>query len=166
MPGGMGGMGGMPGMGSMGGMGGGGPSPFDKLPSGTRYVQSIACTAQYETSGRCSDCSLHLCLRTDTALSTCTTCTTCTTWRITLCLSITVCSVLVKGLKGAPEHNGKRGTVRQYDGGKGRYVVELGGGAPLSLKQENLQQVYIYISMALCISLRRVPSSCVAFWSI
>ena len=48
-------------------------------------------------------------------------------------------SVLVKGLQGAPQHNGKRGTVQQFDGGKGRYVVDLGGAA-LSLKQENLQQ--------------------------
>ena len=48
-------------------------------------------------------------------------------------------AVLVKGLKGAPEHNGKRGTVQQWDGSKGRYVVQL-GGASLALKQENLQQ--------------------------
>merc|ERR1712146_248740 len=48
-------------------------------------------------------------------------------------------AVLVKGLKGAPEHNGKRGTVQQWNGSKGRYVVDLGGAA-LSLKQENLQQ--------------------------
>lgn len=48
-------------------------------------------------------------------------------------------AVLVKGLKGAPQHNGKRGTVQQWDGGKGRYVVQLGGEA-LALKQDNLQQ--------------------------
>lgn len=48
-------------------------------------------------------------------------------------------SVLVKGLQGASQHNGKRGTVQQFDGAKGRYVVDLGGAA-LSLKQENLQQ--------------------------
>jgi len=49
-------------------------------------------------------------------------------------------AVLVKGLQGAPQHNGKSGQVQGYDGAKGRYVVALGDGTQVSLKQDNVQQ--------------------------
>jgi hypothetical protein len=41
-------------------------------------------------------------------------------------------------LKGAPELNGKGGTVEQWDGDKGRWNVRLPGGELKALKPENL----------------------------
>lgn len=54
--------------------------------------------------------------------------------------------VTVFGLKARPEVNGKRGTVRSFDAGKGRYAVELKAGEgeggseaeTLALKRDNL----------------------------
>jgi len=49
--------------------------------------------------------------------------------------------VVIKGLKGAPEHNGKSGKIQSWDESKGRYEVDIDGDAPLSLKPVNLTQV-------------------------
>lgn len=49
-------------------------------------------------------------------------------------------AVVVRGLKGSPEHNGKTGRTRGWDAGKGRYEVELDGETSLSLKPSNLTQ--------------------------
>lgn len=47
--------------------------------------------------------------------------------------------VQVDGLVNAAQHNGKLGVVRGYDEEKGRYVVQLQGGASMKIKPENLQ---------------------------
>ena len=39
------------------------------------------------------------------------------------------CSVSVYGLTGAPQHDGKNGTVQGYDAAKGRYSVRVEGEA-------------------------------------
>ena len=45
----------------------------------------------------------------------------------------------VSGLKGAPEHNGKEGTITRYDQSKGRFVISLiGEGKNVALKPSNL----------------------------
>jgi len=48
--------------------------------------------------------------------------------------------VRVCGLQGAPEHNGCEGTVRGFDAGKQRYLVDLGEKS-LSLRAANLLQL-------------------------
>ena len=48
--------------------------------------------------------------------------------------------VTVQGLKGAPQHNGKEGVIQSFEQAKGRYVVALGDGTQVSLKQDNVQQ--------------------------
>lgn len=48
--------------------------------------------------------------------------------------------IIVRGLQGAAQHNGKHGKVAEYDGGSGRYVVELDDGETLRIKHENLLQ--------------------------
>lgn len=49
--------------------------------------------------------------------------------------------VLVKGLIGSPQHNGKGGVIRSYDPTKSRYVVEISNGGPtLRLAKKNVQQ--------------------------
>lgn len=56
------------------------------------------------------------------------------------------CTVAVTGLQGAPQHNGKVGTVEAFLQDKGRYVVRLPITTPpasmeqqqLALKPENL----------------------------
>lgn len=48
--------------------------------------------------------------------------------------------VSVKGLKGAPQHNGKAGTILRFNEAKGRYEVELDGGKPLALRPANLEE--------------------------
>eukprot|EP00929_Paragymnodinium_shiwhaense_P078528 TRINITY_DN40721_c0_g2_i1.p1 TRINITY_DN40721_c0_g2~~TRINITY_DN40721_c0_g2_i1.p1 ORF type:complete len:368 (+),score=93.50 TRINITY_DN40721_c0_g2_i1:45-1106(+) len=58
--------------------------------------------------------------------------------------------VLVRGLAGAPEHNGSQGTIQGFDAAKQRYVVDL-SGKPLSLRAVNLLQL-------LTVSLRRQDS--------
>lgn len=48
--------------------------------------------------------------------------------------------VRVRGLTGAPEHNGVEGSISSYDGDRGRYVVELGEKS-LALRAANLLQL-------------------------
>eukprot|EP00053_Salpingoeca_punica_P011950 m.106655 g.106655 ORF g.106655 m.106655 type:complete len:183 (-) comp15818_c7_seq1:372-920(-) len=49
-------------------------------------------------------------------------------------------TVTVDGLSSRPELNGQEATITGFDGGRGRYVVELLNGESLSLKPENLHQ--------------------------
>merc|ERR1719408_211104 len=51
----------------------------------------------------------------------------------------TVC--VIKDLQSQPQLNGDNGTVRSFDAGKGRYVVETDDGQSLSLRRANVQQV-------------------------
>lgn len=44
----------------------------------------------------------------------------------------------VTGMVSKPELNGQKGTVRDYDASKGRYVVSMQNGVALALKPENL----------------------------
>jgi hypothetical protein len=46
-------------------------------------------------------------------------------------------TITVTGLKSAAQHNGKRGEVRSFDEGKGRYVVWLADGEAIRLKPDN-----------------------------
>merc|ERR1719432_556608 len=48
--------------------------------------------------------------------------------------------VLVRGLQGAPQHNGKVGAVNDFDEQSCRYTVELSDGDVLRIKHENLLQ--------------------------
>merc|ERR1719359_92509 len=48
--------------------------------------------------------------------------------------------VLVRGLQGAAQHNGKKGEVGEFDGESRRYVVQLDDGDILRIKHENLLQ--------------------------
>merc|ERR1711924_103210 len=48
--------------------------------------------------------------------------------------------VRVRGLTGAPEHNGTEGSISSYDSERGRYVVELGEKS-LALRAANLLQL-------------------------
>jgi hypothetical protein len=48
--------------------------------------------------------------------------------------------VRVRGLTGAPEHNGLEGTIGSYDSDRGRYFVELGEKS-LALRAANLLQL-------------------------
>ena len=51
-------------------------------------------------------------------------------------------AVMLKGLKGAPQHNGKQGIIQEFDGAKARFVVKLDGtDVSFSLKPENLSRV-------------------------
>merc|ERR1719375_2631955 len=50
------------------------------------------------------------------------------------------CRVLVRGLSGAPEHNGSEGVVRGYDVAKQRHIVEL-PEKTLALRAANLLQL-------------------------
>jgi len=45
----------------------------------------------------------------------------------------------IHGLKGAPELNGQTATIKEWAADKGRWVVELPGGALKNVKAENLQ---------------------------
>ena len=49
--------------------------------------------------------------------------------------------VVISGLVGAAQHNGKKGTVSRFVQEKGRYAVELAGGARklLLLKPANIK---------------------------
>merc|ERR1719272_1922570 len=47
--------------------------------------------------------------------------------------------VLLHGLRKLRMLNGQIGTIRHFDFGSGRYVVQISGQAPKSLKPENLQ---------------------------
>jgi hypothetical protein len=46
-------------------------------------------------------------------------------------------TITITGLVGAAGHNGKRATIHGFAEEKGRYVVELAGGAKIRLKPEN-----------------------------
>ena len=46
----------------------------------------------------------------------------------------------MRGLQGAPQHNGKRGSVQDYDEASGRYTVQLADGDVLKIKHANLLQ--------------------------
>jgi len=48
--------------------------------------------------------------------------------------------VHVHGLRGAAQHNGKRGQIQEYDASTDRYVVELGDGDVVRIKLDNLVQ--------------------------
>jgi len=48
--------------------------------------------------------------------------------------------VRVRGLQGAPQHNGKAGRVEDYDESTGRYTVQLSDGDVLRIKHTNLLQ--------------------------
>jgi len=50
--------------------------------------------------------------------------------------------VVVRGLQGAPQHNGKEGEVDSYDASSSRYLVQLAGGdgEVLRIKFANLLQ--------------------------
>lgn len=51
-------------------------------------------------------------------------------------------SVMLKGLKGARQYNGKQGIIQEFVEAKGRFVVKLDGtNLSLSLKPENLSRV-------------------------
>jgi len=54
--------------------------------------------------------------------------------------------VRVRGLTGAPEHNGAEGSISSYDSGRGRYTVEIGEKS-LALRAANLLQL-------LCVKVR------------
>lgn len=47
--------------------------------------------------------------------------------------------VAIQGLTGAPELNGKQGTVKSWDADKGRWNVLMPGGDIKALKPENLK---------------------------
>merc|ERR1719160_47640 len=49
-------------------------------------------------------------------------------------------SVKIHGLTGAPEHNGKAGTIAGWDASRGRYEVVVEGKS-LSFKPQNLTQM-------------------------
>lgn len=49
--------------------------------------------------------------------------------------------VVIHGLAGKPEHNGKTGKVKEWNVAKGRYEVLLNCGAVLSLRPQNLTQL-------------------------
>ena len=49
--------------------------------------------------------------------------------------------VLVRGLQGAAQHNGKTGSVAGYDEGSTRYTVSLEEGESLRIKHDNLLQL-------------------------
>ena len=46
--------------------------------------------------------------------------------------------VLVSGLKGAAQHNGKDASIVSFDAAKGRWVVKLSTGENIALKPENI----------------------------
>ena len=48
--------------------------------------------------------------------------------------------VLVKGLRGAAEHNGRGGVIKSFDASKSRYVVAIKDGPTLRLSRKNVQQ--------------------------
>eukprot|EP00931_Biecheleriopsis_adriatica_P114949 TRINITY_DN90815_c0_g1_i1.p2 TRINITY_DN90815_c0_g1~~TRINITY_DN90815_c0_g1_i1.p2 ORF type:complete len:143 (+),score=31.32 TRINITY_DN90815_c0_g1_i1:39-431(+) len=48
-------------------------------------------------------------------------------------------NVVIHGLKGAADLNGKEATVKTWDADKGRWTVQLQGGDFKALKPENLQ---------------------------
>jgi len=49
-------------------------------------------------------------------------------------------AVLVRGLTGAMQHNGKQGSVAEWDAAAGRYVIILEDGEALRIKPDNLLQ--------------------------
>ena len=49
-------------------------------------------------------------------------------------------AVMVHGLKGAAQHNGKQGVVQRFDGDKDRFIVMLEGEKELAIKPENLRR--------------------------
>ena len=49
-------------------------------------------------------------------------------------------AVVVHGLKGAAQHNGKQGVVQRFDGDKDRFIVKLEGEKELAIKPENLRR--------------------------
>jgi thioredoxin len=53
--------------------------------------------------------------------------------------------VLVGGLQGAPQHNGKEGAVVGYDGA--RYQCQLPGGEVLALKPANVRQTAVPVTV-------------------
>merc|ERR1719498_1139260 len=48
--------------------------------------------------------------------------------------------VFVRGLQGAPQHNGKTGQVEEFDASAGRYMVALPDGDVLRIRYDNLLQ--------------------------
>jgi len=49
-------------------------------------------------------------------------------------------AVVIRGLVGAAEHNGKSGRVLSFDAGRSRYEVNVEDGGTLSVKPQNLTQ--------------------------
>eukprot|EP00995_Heteronema_vittatum_P004047 NODE_1624_length_923_cov_372.840961_g1136_i0.p1 GENE.NODE_1624_length_923_cov_372.840961_g1136_i0~~NODE_1624_length_923_cov_372.840961_g1136_i0.p1 ORF type:complete len:190 (+),score=62.88 NODE_1624_length_923_cov_372.840961_g1136_i0:56-571(+) len=49
--------------------------------------------------------------------------------------------VQIKGLQNAPQHNGKVGTIQDYNCDTERYIVNLDNGAAVSCQPENLTQI-------------------------
>mmetsp|Transcript_68598 Transcript_68598/g.127946 ORF Transcript_68598/g.127946 Transcript_68598/m.127946 type:complete len:362 (-) Transcript_68598:111-1196(-) len=49
-------------------------------------------------------------------------------------------SVLIRGLKGKQEHNGKQGRIAGWDQEKGRYTVDIEGEENIALRPSNLTQ--------------------------
>lgn len=49
-------------------------------------------------------------------------------------------SVVIRGLAKAPEHNGKTGTVLQFDQARARYDIDVQGVGKLSLRPQSLTQ--------------------------
>eukprot|EP01043_Picozoa_sp_COSAG02_P064453 COSAG02_NODE_9429_length_2219_cov_2.393396_1_plen_513_part_01 len=46
--------------------------------------------------------------------------------------------VEIMGLSGAPEHNGKKGTIVRWSDKKGRFIVDVGLERPIAVRPENL----------------------------
>lgn len=48
--------------------------------------------------------------------------------------------VVLRGLQGAAQHNGKQGVVQDFDDASSRYTIQLEGGDQLRIKFENMMQ--------------------------
>jgi len=58
------------------------------------------------------------------------------------------CRVQIRGLTGAPQHNGSEGLVRGYDASRQRYTVELGEKKSLALRAANLLQLLGFLLLS------------------